>query len=68
MSKYTGNTARDTIGVRSILTTKHTGVSKRPTETRSRLDEVTAEDIKKNPSTKESPMANPTFGFGGERK
>jgi len=62
--KDTGNSSRGILGVGSVINTNHTGVTKRPTETRAgkRLDEITAEEIKKNREGQESPMNNPYFG------
>jgi hypothetical protein len=60
-------TVRENLGVGSVQNTHHQGVSKRPTETKSRLDETTADDLK-NSIKKESPMANSSFLDQGSRK
>ena len=62
--KDTGNSSRGILGVGSVINTNHTGVTKRPTETRAerRLDEITAEDINAKKEGHESPMNNPYFG------
>lgn len=54
-------------GVGSVINTKHTGITKRPTETRSHLDEITAEDIAKS-TKKESPIVNSSFLDQGSNK
>jgi hypothetical protein len=63
----TANNLRDTVGVGTIINTHHEGLTKRPTETRSQLDELTSEDLGKS-TKKESSMANPGFSGCGERR
>lgn len=61
--KDTANTTRAILGTGSAINVNHTGISKKPTETRAlgRLDKITSEDIEKNSRRPESPMNNPNF-------
>ena len=64
----TAQNIRDQAGVGSVINTHHEGPSNtRTTENRRNLDDLTSSDLGKS-KRKESPMNNPDYGSGGEKK